>query len=226
MTNIEIHQTSQLVTHAQNMAAAKQLADALCATDMVPAHYKGKPANGAAAILYGDELGLNPIQSLQNIFIVQGKPAIYARTAKAICIRAGVRFETVEKTDERVTIRAERDGQAPVESTWDIARATKAEYTKNPKYKTNPQEMLASKATMEVCREIASDVLLGIAYSTEELQLENGHGPVRVESSRVSVDDIVKRAEIPAQKPISETPEADDADIELESATEELELGV
>lgn len=219
MTDIQIHQqaTNQLVIHAQNMSAAKQLADALCATDMVPAAYKGKPANGAAAILYGDEIGLNPIQSLQNVFIVQGKPAIYARTAVALVRRHGVKVRTVSSTDESVTVSAERDGQVE-ESTWDVARATKAGYLSNAKYKSNPQEMLYSKAAMEVCRKIAPDVLLGIAYSGEELELG---APVRVQSSRVTVDEIVRKPE-PATVDDATAIAADDADFadELFEVTE------
>ena len=208
MTEIEVQHRqpmSQLVMHAQNMSAAKQLADALCATDIVPAHYKGKPGNGAAAILYGDEIGLNPIQSLQNIFIVQGKPAIYARTAVALVRRHGIKVKTAASCDESVTVIAERDGDTE-EATWDIARATKAGYLSNAKYKSNPQEMLYSKAAMEVCRKIAPDVLLGIAYSGEELELEAR--PVRVESSRVTVEDIVKPASIP-QEPADDATPAD-----------------
>ena len=206
MTEIAVHQNaaSQLAVHAHNMGAAKQLADALCATDMVPAHYKGKPGNGAAAILYGAELGLDPIQSLQNIFIVQGKPAIYARTAVALVRRHGIKVKTAASSDESVTVIAERDGDTE-EATWDIARATKAGYLSNAKYKSNPQEMLYSKAAMEVCRKIAPDVLLGIAYSGEELELET---PIRVASSRVTVEDIVKQPSItpePAAEPALDT---------------------
>jgi hypothetical protein len=207
---------SQLVIHAQNMSAAKQLADALCATDMVPAQYKGKPANGAAAILYGEEIGLNPIQSLQNIFIVQGKPAIYARTAVALVRRHGVKVKTVATSDESVTVSAEREGQLE-ESTWDIARATAAGYLSNAKYKSNPQEMLYSKAAMEVCRKIAPDVLLGIAYSGEELELET---PVRVESSRVSVEDIVKPTIVTVEPAESALFDVADDDAALDAAQE------
>ena len=213
MTEIAVHQNaaSQLAVHAHNMGAAKQLADALCATDMVPAHYKGKPGNGAAAILYGAELGLDPIQSLQNIFIVQGKPAIYARTAVALVRRHGIKVKTAASCDESVTVIAERDGDTE-EATWDIARATKAGYLSNAKYKSNPQEMLYSKAAMEVCRKIAPDVLLGIAYSGEELELE---APVRIESSRVTVEDIVRTHSAP-QEPVTDDDAALDAAQEAE----------
>lgn len=170
----------QLMAHAEAMSTAKQLADALCDTDMVPTTYRGKPGNGAAAILYGAELGLTPIQSLQQIFVVHGSPAIYARTSVALVMRHGVKVQTVSSTDEQVTVRATR-GDLVEESTWDIKRAERAGYTTNKKYATDPQSMLYAKAAMEVCRKIAPDVLLGIAYSREELELEE---PQRVTAQR------------------------------------------
>lgn len=175
----------QLMAHAQAMTAAKQLGDALAGTDMVPADYKGKPGNAAAAILYGAELGLNPIQSLQQIFVVQGKPAIYARTAVALVKRHGILVETMSSTNDSVTVRATdpRTGQVE-ESTWDIGRAEQAKYTSNAKYKTDPQAMLYAKAAMEVCRKIAPDILLGIPYAREELDLEAA--PQRIRSQRVA----------------------------------------
>jgi hypothetical protein len=171
----------QLMQHAQAMGAAKQLADALCDTEMVPAAYRGKPGNGAAAILYGAELGLTPIQSMQQIFVVHGAPAIYARTAVALVMCHGVKITTVSSANDAVTVRGIR-GDLSEESTWDIARAELAGYTKNAKYKTDPQGMLYAKAAMEVCRKIAPDVLLGIPYSAEELELDQ---PERVPSKRV-----------------------------------------
>lgn len=163
----------QLMAHAAAMGAAKQLADALCASELVPEIYRGKPGNGAAAILYGAELGLNPIQSLQQIFVVHGQPAIYARTAVALLKRHGIIVETVSSADNAVTVRGTdpRTGQFE-ESTWTFERAQKAEYTKNKKYTTDPQGMLYAKAAMEVARKLAPDVLLGIAYAREELEME------------------------------------------------------
>ena len=181
----------QLMAHAQAMTTAKQLADALCETDLVPAIYKGKPGNGAAAILYGAEIGLNPIQSLQQIFVVHGAPAIYARTAVALVKRHGIRVQTVASTDESVTVSAcnPETGETEV-STWDTERASRAGYTTNKKYQTNPQEMLYSKAAMEVCRKIAPDVLLGIAYAREELELEPKAAPRMIVSTRRGVDGL------------------------------------
>jgi len=169
---VQASAATQLRAHVQAMSEAKILADALCDTDMVPATYRGKPGNGAAAILYGAELGLNPIQSLQHIFVVHGTPAIYARTAVALLKRHGIKFRTIEESPTSVTIRAERGDEAE-ESTWTLERAKTAGFTTNRKYQTEPQAMLWSKAAMEVSRRIAPDILLGIGYSTEELELSD-----------------------------------------------------
>lgn len=170
-----------LMQHAQAMSAAKQLADALCTSDLVPAVYKGKPGNGAAAILYGAELGLNPIQSLQQVFVVHGSPAIYARTMVALVKARGYQIRTVDSTDESVTVVGVAPDGSQEQSTWTYERAKKAGYTSNKKYDTDPQAMLYAKAASEVCRKLAPDVLLGISHSVEELRLE----PVRAESVRI-----------------------------------------
>lgn len=164
------------------MTAAHQLATVLSNTAMVPKTYRGKPDDSAAAILYGAEIGLGPLQSLQQIFVVHGMPAIYARTMVALVKGRGFKVETVESSDERVTVKAESPRGEVEQATWDIARATKAGYTSNAKYKSDPQAMLYSKAASEVCRKIAPDVLLGIAYSAEELELE----PVKATAERVN----------------------------------------
>ncbi|CAB0738217.1 hypothetical protein FRC0095_01517 [Corynebacterium diphtheriae] len=157
---------------AHAMQDALSIAQAMCATQMVPKSYFRKPEEGAAAIMYGAELGLNAMQSLQQIMVINGKPGIETRTAVALLKGHGYDIRTVSTSDESVTV----EGTGPLgeheESTWDIARATKAGYTSNKLYQTIPQQMLYAKAAMEVARKIAPHVLSGIAYSTDELRLE------------------------------------------------------
>lgn len=196
---------AQLMQHAEAMNVAYELADKMCGTSLVPAIYRGKPEDGTAAILYGAELGLNPIQSLQQIFVVHGMPAIYARTMVALMKSKGHKVWTVESSDESVTVAAQRENESHVEtSTWTIERARQAGYIPevdertgklktnergkligNEKYLKDPQAMLYAKAASEVCRKIAPDVLLGIAYTREELELEYPE-PVRAKAERVT----------------------------------------
>lgn len=173
------------------MAAAHRLATALCKSELVPAMYRGKPDNGAAAILYGAELGLNPVQSLQQVFVVHGTPAIYSRTMVALLTRKGYRIRTDSSTDESVTVSGQAPDGMTETSIWTMERARKAGYVpevdeKTGKFKTNangklignekylkdPQAMLYAKAAAEVCRKLAPDVLLGISHTREELESE------------------------------------------------------
>lgn len=206
--------------HVAAMADAKMLADALCDTEMVPAAYRGKPGNAAAAILLGMELGLEPIQSLQNIFVVGGKPSIYARTAVALVKAQGVVVQTVSSSDESVTVSATdpRTGQVEV-STWDLGRAERAGYIGNKKYTSDPQAMLYAKAAMEVCRKIAPDVLMGIPYAREELEMEAAPSRPQIISSRRGVDGLrAAIATAPVIEPEIVGDEVEEDDYEPEAA--------
>ncbi|OZD65125.1 hypothetical protein CH263_13355 [Rhodococcus sp. 06-1059B-a] len=123
----------QLQQHADAMSLAFDLATKMCKTELVPKIYRNKAENGTAAILYGMEIGLNPIQALQNIFVVHGTPAIYARTMVGLVKSKGYQVWTVESTDESVTVsgRARGDDHETT-STWTIERAKKAGYVATP----------------------------------------------------------------------------------------------
>lgn len=199
------------------MDAASRLAGALCATEMVPKQYRGKPDDGAAAILYGAELGMNATQALQNVMVINGKPGVEARTMVALLAKQGYLVETVESSDTSVTVRGTAPNGHAETSTWTIDRAAQAGYTSNALYKKIPQQMLYAKAATEVCRKIAPHVLMGIAYSTEELRLE---GAVKATAKRV---DRPSRGSAGLRAAI-EQPERDvqDADVEDQDAAAAL----
>ena len=174
---------SGLMRQAEAMDAAHKLATVLCNTQMVPQTFRGKPDDGAAAILYGAELGLKPQQALQQVFVIHGQPAIYARTMVALLKGKGYKFKTLESSDESVTVRGVAPSGEQESSTWTIDRAKKAGYTSNKRYQTDPQAMLYAKAASEVSRRLAPNVLLGIKYAAEDLELE----PVKMNATRQDV---------------------------------------
>lgn len=207
---------NDLMRQAEAMSAAHKLATVLCNTQMVPQTFRGKPDDGAAAILYGAELGLKPQQALQQVFVVHGQPAIYARTMVALLKGKGYKFETVESTDESVTVRGVAPSGEQETSTWTLDRAKKAGYTSNKKYQTDPQAMLYAKAASEVSRRLAPDVLLGIKYAAEDLELE----PVKMNATRQDVAQQALAAPAPKKKqepqPEQSEPQSVDADDEEE----------
>lgn len=162
----------RLVAWARSMSAAKRLSEALTATGMVPKQYQGNPEDGAAAIMYGDEIGLTPLQSLQSINVVHGTPGLDARTMVALALAAGHEVWTESETPSKVVVCGRRRGSSRVErSEWDMPRAERAGYAaRNSNYKTKPMEMLYARAAAVVCRKVAPDALKGLAYATAELE--------------------------------------------------------
>lgn len=165
--------TVSLVAWANEMAAAGQLADSLCRTQFVPENFRGKQGDTAAAIMMGKSLGMDPLNALQNLFVVRGRPGMYSRTMHSLVLRAGHEVYRAAATEQAVTVRARRRGESQwQEFTWTMDRAKKAGYVGNQKYQTDPMGMLTAKALAEACRTIAPDVLTGIAATTvEEIQL-------------------------------------------------------
>lgn len=214
-----------LAAHVEAMTNAKALGDALASSELVPITYRGKPGNAAAAILYGAELGLNPVQSLQNIFVVHGTPAIYARTMVALVKRHGYVIETDSSTDDSVTVTGTAPDGRTQTSTWDIERATKAEYVPikldngewkknsngkllgNMKYITDPQAMLYAKAASEVCRKLAPDVLLGMPALHEELEPEPQTFRVRADRADRGLKGLRAAAGLAQPEPEAVAPE-------------------
>jgi hypothetical protein len=162
----------RLVAWAEGLAAAHRIGSALCQTAFAPAHFKGKPEEAAAAIMFGDEVGLSPTQALRSIFVISGTPSLYARQMAALVLHHGHEVWTVEKSDVKVTVSGKRRGSThEISETWTTARAQKAGYTNNKKYATDPQAMLYARALADVCRQIAPDALAGLAYTVEEMEI-------------------------------------------------------
>lgn len=170
---------NQLLLWAQAADAAHQVAQRLVVTSFVPDHFRGKPAEAAAAILTGAELGLKPMAALRAIFVIKGTPGMYAKAMVAVVQSRGHEVWAEEQSDERVVMCGKRKGSANVvKTTWDRARVVKAKLTANAKYQDNPQQMMVARGQAEICRQIASDALHGVPYAVEELE---DFEPIRAE---------------------------------------------
>lgn len=155
---------------ARALVDAHKIGTALCRTAFVPKHFQGKPDDAAAAILYGSTINMDPVTALQNVYVIGGKPALYARTMAAIVMSHGHEMWTEEESDGTVTVAGRRKGSDNVERvTWTADMAQRAGYTTNANYKTNPRAMLYARASGDVARRIAPDALLGMAHNVEEL---------------------------------------------------------
>ena len=169
----------RLRAEVEAMKDAATMARGIAASGFVPDHWlKDKSSDQAvaamaSAILFGAELGLSAMRSVNELFVVRGKPAMYSRTMAALVRSAGYVIEPVEETSERVCWKGYRDGNWKF-SEWSMARAQQAGYTTNKLYQTEPIAMLRAKCIAELCRIAYQDVLLGMDYSIEEINLIDG----------------------------------------------------
>jgi hypothetical protein len=155
----------------QQADAVFAIAERICDTSFVPVAYRKKPAEAAAAMLAGAELGFDPMASLRAFDNINGTPAPKAITQRAVVLGAGHEVETVEQSATRAVVRGRRRGATEWQTaTWDIARAKRLpQFKTNANYQNNPEAMLVARATSEVCRWVAPDAVMGMPYSAEEL---------------------------------------------------------
>ena len=64
---------------------AMQYAKLIADSEMVPREFKGKPGNVLVAIQMGDEVGLKPLQALQSIAVINGRPSIWGDAVPGLC---------------------------------------------------------------------------------------------------------------------------------------------
>lgn len=173
MSEIEQYQQppeSALIQWARDAQQAHAVAQSLSKTAFVSTTMKGRPEEITGAILTGAEIGLQPMSALRSIDIIQGTPAMRAHALRGLVQSRGHDIWVEAATDTRAVVCGQRKGSDKVQkSVWTIERAQKLGLTSKDNWRKQPQAMLVARATSEICRLVASDVILGLPYSAEEL---------------------------------------------------------
>lgn len=194
---------TSLAEWASEVRAAGEIAEGLCRTSFVPQHFRGKPAETAAAILTGHELGLSPMAAVRSIFIISGTPGMYAKSMVAVVQSRGHEVWIPEQSAERVVVRGRRKGAPHVyETVWDRARVVTAKLTTNAKYQESPQQMMVARGQAEICRQVAADALHGIPYAVEELD-DLAPAVPAIAAPRLTAAEILGSDETPATAPLT-----------------------
>lgn len=84
-----------------------KLARTIHSTEMVPKVLQGRPDAILACFMQGYELGLGPMQALNGINIIQGRPSLSAELMRALIIQAG-HVMILSQTNDVATIRCHR----------------------------------------------------------------------------------------------------------------------
>lgn len=156
-----------------------ELASQVAGTEFVPKDIRQKPAAITAAILFGRELDMPPMQSLSQVHIVEGRPSLSAEHMRAMVLAEGHELSYDLSVPMQVTATGRRrigwtpsgtpQYGTPTSVTWNVAMAERAGLMGKNNWKRHPRQMLEARATAELCRLIFADVTHGLP-SVEELE--------------------------------------------------------
>lgn len=174
MTAIARQAGSGFSLQPNSMGEAMQMAEMLSSSQMVPKSYQNRPQDTLVAMMMGSELGLNPIQALQNIAVINGKPAIYGDALLAL-VQSHPKFggheESFDDGNMAATCTVWRKGDAKSHTvTFSRADAEKAGlWGKQGPWQSYPKRMLMWRARGYALRDKFADALGGL-ITVEEAQ--------------------------------------------------------
>jgi len=153
---------------------AMRFSEMLAKSSMVPKQYQNKPEDVLVAVQWGKELGLAPLQALQNIACINGKPSVYGDAALAL-VQASPLCEGIEERMEgegtpnpQAVCVAHRKGRKPVVATFSVEDAKRAGlWGKQGPWTSYPKRMLAMRARGFALRDAFPDVLKGLISAEE-----------------------------------------------------------
>lgn len=176
-----------------NLADVNNIAKMITKTAFVPKAYINKPEEATIAMIFGMEVGLPPIASLQNIAVVNGQPSIWGDAQLALVRSSGLLKEYkqeyigTEGTDNFkciVTVSRSDTGDS-IKSEFSVADAKKAGlWGKIGTWSTHPKRMLMYKARAFALRDLFSDILKGL-HSVEEMEGETIIEDKQIEDKQV-----------------------------------------
>ena len=150
-----------------------------------PKDFQGKPESCLLAIQHGSEVGLSPMQSLQSIAVINGRPTIWGDAALALVQASPVCEYVKEYTEgegDNLTAVCEvkrRGYPAPHVSKFSVADAKKAQlWGKSGPWTAYSSRMLALRARGFALRNAFADALRGL-ITAEEAQDYQPPEPVR-----------------------------------------------
>lgn len=163
-----------------------RVAKAFSLSGMVPAHFQGKPESCMVALMYAEQLGEHPMVLFQELTVINGRPGMSARYAIARANKSGLLAGPITWTEagdgEALAVTASatlRETGEVISATVTMAEAVADGWTRNPKYKSIPGQMLRWRSATRLINLYIPETLFGLGVREES----------EVKAVRVSVED-------------------------------------
>ena len=159
-----------------NLTEAVEFAKFIAPSGHIPTQFQGKPNDILVAIQWGYEIGLAPMQALQNIAVINGRPSLWGDSLIAVCKHhpewRGIEETYIEEEDKAVCI-VKRNVHGETEVTraeFSYKDAQKARLANKPgPWQDYPKRMMQLRARGFALRDAFPDAIKGL-ITTEEAQ--------------------------------------------------------
>lgn len=151
-----------------------RLAKLVAASGLAPSDMR-TPEQITVALMHGMEIGLKPMQAIQRIAVINGRPSLWGDAALGLVKATGLlelHFESIEGKDDlkEAVCKIQRRGETKKTFTFSIADAKRAGlWSKKGPWQDYPFRMLKMRARSFALRDVFPDILGGM-YIAEELQ--------------------------------------------------------
>lgn len=210
--NISISGGGSIYTTSQGFALAQRMAQALASSTIVPRDYQGNLGNCIIALEMASRLNTSPMMVMQNLYIVNGRPAWSSQYIIAM-INSSKKYKTELQYDmkgsgdtlECTAFVEDYNGHRVTGPRITMQMAKEEGWTsKNgSKWKTMPEVMIRYRAASFFGRLNCPDMIMGI-YSTEEVIDMTENDYTVMDTMRQAEEEISEKAnqvEIPAADP-------------------------
>ena len=189
-------------------------------SNLVPTTFKGDVGACLIALNMANRMGADPLQVMQSLYIVHGKPS-FSSAFLIACFNQSGRYTAIRyrMSGERDTdswgctaITTERSTGEAIEGvtvTIGMAKAEGWDTKTGSKWKTMPELMLRYRSAAFLIRSVAPEIALGFQTTEEVIDITD---KVQVVSNRSLTD--IARAAVEEQQPVEEVVDEQPAAVE------------
>lgn len=187
-------ENNQNIFMPKSFEQAERCADMIARSSLCPPAFKGKAGDVFIAMQMGSEIGLSPMQAIQNIAVINGRPCVYGDAALAV-VRAHKHCESITEWIEGsfsqknavAYCSVKRRGQQEQIRSFSYEQASKAQLlTKAGVWQQYPERMLQMRARGFAIRDSFPDALRGIniAEEIEDFDIKPSNEPSNESSNK------------------------------------------
>jgi len=214
--NIVLKKNNQFDLQINSLQEAWQFAEIVSQSNFVPKDFQGKPGNCLLAMQFGAELGLAPMQALQNVAVINGRPSIWGDAALAL-VEASPECEDFQEyfdmEPENLSLNlaewpdslaavciVKRKGREQKQVRFSIADAKRAGLWNKPNkfgqsvWQKYPKRMLQMRARSFALRDSFPHVLKGLILGEEAMDYKQ---------EAIDVNNYANKLSVPEQHPVN-----------------------